>query len=134
MGTFGFAAFQALRSLRYDKFIINLDGSLEGEFLAGIELDGIATNTNQKGIVGYVINQLAKLRFEFNINLRGPFRALIATARSLGDPSVIIQDVLPPELQGLPVEVIEQKRETESTTGNEAPPPTIQKQEREGVK
>ncbi|HEV2079401.1 MAG TPA: YdbH domain-containing protein [Allosphingosinicella sp.] len=134
LGTFGFAAFQALRSLRYDKFIINLDGSLEGEFLAGIELDGIATNNTQKGIVGYVINQLAKLRFEFNINIRGPFRALIATARSLGDPSVIIQDVLPPELQGLPVEVIEQKRDTESTTGNDEAAPTIQKQEREGVK
>lgn len=134
MGTFGYAAFNALRSLRYDKFIINLDGSLEGEFLAGIELDGIATNTTQKGIVGYVINQLAKLRFEFNIALRGPFRALIATARSLGDPSVIIQDVLPPELQGLPVEVLSSARQEESTTRNEDGPTTILTEESEGVK
>lgn len=139
LGTFGMAAFNALRSLRYDKFIINLDGSLEGEFLAGIELDGIATNTNQGGIVGYVINQIAKMRFEFNINIRGPFRALIATARSLSDPSVIIQPVLPPELQGLPVEVIEQDREQESTSsveeeGNGEAPATIQREESEGVK
>lgn len=139
LGTFGMAAFNALRSLRYDKFIINLDGSLEGEFLAGIELDGIATNTNQGGIVGYVINQIAKMRFEFNINIRGPFRALIATARSLSDPSVIIQPVLPPELQGLPIEVIEQDKEQESTSsveeeGNVEAPATIQREESEGVK
>lgn len=139
LGTFGFAAFQALRSLRYDKFIINLDGSLEGEFLAGIELDGIATNTQQKGIVGLVMNQLAKLRFEFNINLRGPFRALIATARSLGDPGIIIQDVLPAELQGLPVEVIQQQKEEQSSTaaGNGEAAPVIEdpaNQESEGVK
>lgn len=138
IGTYGMMAFNALRSLRYDKFIINLDGSLEGEFLAGIELDGLATNITQKGIVGHIINQIAKLRFEFNINIRGPFRALIATARSLSDPSLIIQPVLPPELQGLPVEVIGQKKEEESTsnaeTGNAVPPKTIQPQESEGVK
>lgn len=134
LGTAGMMAFNALRSLRYDKFIINLDGSLEGEFLAGIELDGLAANTNQKGIVGHIMNQIAKIRLELNINIRGPFRALIATARSLGDPSVIIQDVLPPELQGLPVEVIAQDKDEESTARNTDAPTTIQREESEGVK
>ena len=116
LGTIGKMAFDALKSLSYDKFIINLDGSLEGEFLAGIELDGIARNTGPiGGIAGYVISQLQKLRFEFNINIRGPFRALIATARSFEDPSQIIQPVLPPELQDLPIEVIEEDKDQDET-------------------
>ncbi|HWH18117.1 MAG TPA: YdbH domain-containing protein [Allosphingosinicella sp.] len=127
LGTFGMAAFNALRSLRYDKFIINLDGSLEGEFLASIELDGIATNTApQGGIAGMVISQIARIPFEFNINIRGPFRALIATARSLKDPSIIIQPVLPPELQDLPIEVIVKDEDREQSRQE-----TVQPQESE---
>jgi translocation and assembly module TamB len=122
LGAYGMMAFNALKSLRYDKFIVKLDGSLEGEFLAGIELDGIARNTGpQPGIAGYVISQLQKLRFEFNIAIRGPFRALIGTARSFEDPSLIIQPVLPPELQDLPIEVIdEDKNESETVQPQES--------------
>jgi hypothetical protein len=145
MGAYGKMAFDALKSLRYDKFNINLDGSLEGEFLAGIELDGIARNTARpKGIAGYVIGQLAKLRFEFNINIRGPFRSLIGTARSFNDPSVLIQPILPQDLQGLPIEVIKKVEDKQSTTtGGDATTTTtttttkkttIQGQESEGVK
>lgn len=137
MGTFGKAAFDALKALRYDKFIINLDGSLEGEFLAGIELDGIARNAESPGgIVGYVLGQLAKLRFEFDITIRGPFRALIGTVRSLEDPSVVIQPVLPENLQGLPVEVVaeQEAQDTDSNVGNEPPPATIQPTESEGAR
>jgi translocation and assembly module TamB len=135
MGAYGKMAFDALKSLRYDKFIIKLDGSLQGEFLAGIELDGIARNTApQKGIAGYVLGQLAKLRFEFNIQIRGPFRALIGTARSFDDPSLIIQPILPAELQGLPIDVIREDKNKQSTTGNAVGTTTIQPQESEGVK
>jgi hypothetical protein len=45
LGVYGKLAFDALKSMRYSKLIIGLDGSLEGEFVAGIELDGIARNT-----------------------------------------------------------------------------------------
>lgn len=121
LGTIGKAAFDALKSLRYDKFIINLNGSLQGEFLAGIELDGVARNTQVGGIAGFVLNQLSDLRLEFNISIKGPIRALIATARSFEDPSSVIQPVLPPELQGLPIEVIAQdKDETETVQPQES--------------
>jgi hypothetical protein len=42
LGTYGKLAFDALKSLRYSKFTIGLDGNLAGEFVAAIELDGIA--------------------------------------------------------------------------------------------
>ena len=60
------------------------------------------------------LGQLAKIPFEFNINIRGPFRALIATARSFEDPSLLIQSVLPPELTEKPATPTVQPQESEN--------------------
>lgn len=115
LGAYGKLAFDALKSLRYNKLTIDLDGALAGEFLAQIELDGVATNTApQGGIAGYVLGQIAKIPFEFNISVRGPFRALIATTRSFEDPTLLIQPVLPAELRDLPTEVTVQDEESEN--------------------
>jgi translocation and assembly module TamB len=116
LGAYGKLAFDALKSLRYSKFNIGLNGSLEGEFVADIELDGLARNTaGPGGIVGMVLAQIAKIPFEFNIAIRGPFRALIGTARSFEDPSILIQPVLPEQLRDLPVEVIDTDRNERET-------------------
>ncbi|HEX8482509.1 MAG TPA: YdbH domain-containing protein [Allosphingosinicella sp.] len=120
LGVYGKLAFDALKSLRYSKFTINLDGSLEGEFLAGIELDGVARNAPTPSgsgfsgaVVGRVLGQIAKIPFEFNIQVRGPFRALMATTRSFQDPSQLIQPVLPEQLRDLPTTVTVQPEESE---------------------
>jgi len=124
LGTYGKLAFDALKSMRYNKLAINLDGDLAGEFVAGIELDGIArdpaltTVGTGGGISGMVarraLGQFAKIPFEFNITIRGPFRALVATARSFEDPSNLIQSVLPPELkEKLPPATPVQRQESE---------------------
>jgi hypothetical protein len=111
LGVYGKRAFDALKSLRYSKLVIDLNGSLEGEFIAGIELDGIArdpalTVAPAGGIKGMVasraLGQLAKIPFEFNINVRGPFRALIGTMRSLHDPTLLIQSTLPDLIRDQP--------------------------------
>jgi len=108
LGVYGKLAFDALKSLRYSKLTIGLDGALEGEFVAAIELDGIARDTAlttapSGGISGMVagraLKQLAKIPFEFNIAVRGPFRSLLATMRSLEDPTNLIQSVLPEHLR-----------------------------------
>ncbi|HEX8580260.1 MAG TPA: YdbH domain-containing protein [Allosphingosinicella sp.] len=108
LGVYGKLAFDALKSLRYSKLTIGLDGALEGEFVAAIELDGIARDPNlttapSGGISGLVANraltQLAKIPFEFNISVRGPFRSLLATMRSFEDPTNLIQSVLPEKLR-----------------------------------
>jgi hypothetical protein len=108
LGVYGKLAFDALKSMRYSKLTIGLDGALEGEFVAAIELDGIARNTAlttapSGGVSGLVANraltQLAKIPFEFNINVRGPFRSLLATMRSLEDPTNLIQSILPEKLR-----------------------------------
>jgi len=108
LGTYGKLAFDALKSLRYDKLDIDLDGSLDGEFVTRIDLDGIArdpalTAAPAGGISGMVVGralgQLARIPFQFNITIRGPFRTLLATARSLEDPTLLIQSALPAELR-----------------------------------
>ena len=124
LGAYGKLAFDALKSLRYNKLTIDLTGDLAGEFVAGIELDGIARDPaltavgTGGGISGMVarraLGQLAKIPFEFNINIRGPFRALIATARSFEDPSLLIQSVLPPELTEKPATPTVQPQESEN--------------------
>jgi hypothetical protein len=105
LGVYGKLAFDALKALRYSKLVIGLDGSLQGEFLADIELDGVARDTGslprlaggsiRNMIVRRGLRQLSKIPFEFNIKVRGPFRTLLATTRSFEDPTNLIQSVLP---------------------------------------
>ncbi len=108
LGAYGVLAFDALKSLRYSRFDITLDGSLDGEFLTRIDLDGIARNpagTREPGggisgmVVGRVLGQLARIPFNFNIRIAGPFRALVATARSFEDPADLIRASLPQLLE-----------------------------------
>lgn len=139
LGTFGKMAFDALKSFRYERFTIGLDGYLAGEFLAEIELDGLNRNTGETGgLLASVLSQLDNIPFEFNISIRGPFRALIATARSFEDPTDLIQPVLPEVLQGLPTDTRVIREEESQTQTQTPPPPTIpetiiQPEESEGV-
>lgn len=108
LGTYGMLAFNALKSLRYDRFDLTLNGALDGEFVTVIDLDGIARDpgaTTLPGsggiaqmVAGRVLNQLARIPFEFNIRIQGQFRSLFATAQSFSDPSLLIQSVLPDRL------------------------------------
>lgn len=133
LGAYGKLAFDALKSLRYSKFEIGLDGKLDGEFVADIELDGIALNTPRPGgLVGRALNQLAKIPFEFNIKIKGPFRTLIATARSLEDPSLLIQSALPDALRDLPAGTASPSP-TPQPLPIVQPPPIVQPKESEPV-
>lgn len=124
LGAYGKLAFDALKSLRYSKLIIVLNGTLDGEFLTQIELDGIARNSDVapdtgggiRGLIaGRAFNQLAKIPFEFNIAIRGPFRAVLATTRSFSDPTLLIQPVLPEVLRDLPTTINSIQREESET-------------------
>lgn len=105
LGAYGKLAFDALKSLRYDKLAVNLDGALDGEFIAAIELDGIAREApDPGGIAGVALRQLAKIPFEFNITARGRFRALLAMMRSFEDPTPLLQSALTRQLGDSPLD------------------------------
>jgi translocation and assembly module TamB len=104
LGAYGKLAFDALKSLRYSRLEITLDGDLAGEFLTRVDMDGIARDpvgTREPGggisgmVVSRVLGQLSRIPFHFNIRIEGPFRALVATGRSFSDPSDLIRASLP---------------------------------------
>jgi translocation and assembly module TamB len=125
LGIYGIMAFDALKELRYDRFDMTLDGALDGEFVTVIDLDGVARNPTtpiaasgggiSSIIAGRALSELSRIPFEFNIRIQGPFRALIATARSFDDPTLLIQPVLPRILRDLPTTVTDvQDEESEN--------------------
>jgi hypothetical protein len=125
LGVYGKMAFDALKELGYQRFDMTLDGALDGEFVTLIDLDGVARNPSTpirapggaigQLIAGRALSQLARIPFEFNIRIQGPFRALLATARSFDDPSLLIQPVLPRFLRDLPTTVTDvQDEESEN--------------------
>lgn len=122
LGIYGKLAFDALKELTYSRFTMDLDGALDGEFFSEIRIDGVARNPELASPVGAgvtgilarrVIGQLGSLPFRFNIRVRGPFRAVLATARSFDDPTPLIQPVLPRMLRDLPTDVTVQDEESE---------------------
>ncbi|MEO6360729.1 MAG: YdbH domain-containing protein [Sphingomicrobium sp.] len=120
LGTMGNIAFNALRDLRFRSMIIRLDGDLAGEFAARLAVDGVAlgqTTKTQRLIKGL----LAKLPLKLNVNITGPFRALIATSKSMRDPTQVIGSVLPRPLEEVPGIVTEVRRREEEQIQTQTP-------------
>jgi hypothetical protein len=114
--------------------IIRLDGDLAGEFAARLDIDGAGigqSNQTQRIIRGL----LAKIPLHLNVTITGPFRALIATAKSVSDPRTLIKDVLPRPLDDIPgitteVRRVEEQKTQPQTPVNEqvdTPPPPVTK-------
>jgi hypothetical protein len=132
LGAMGNIAFNALRDLRFKSMIIRLDGDLAGEFTSRLAIDGVGigqTNSTQR----IIRSLLAKIPLKLNVTIAGPFRALIATAKSVSDPRQVIKDVLPRPLEDVPgitteVRRVEENKQQTQTPANEqvntAPPPT----------
>jgi len=125
----GFAAkiaFDALKDLRYRSMIVRLDGDLSGEFATRITIDQLGLS-GSSGPAKLVRSAFAKVPFRFNINIRGPFRALIQTARSFRDPRQQINDVLSRPLDDIPGIVTEVRRREEQQSQSQTPvAPTIE--------
>jgi hypothetical protein len=129
LGTMGNLAFNALRDLRFKTMIIRLDGDLAGEFTSRLAIDGVGLG--QTSTQRIIRSLLSKIPLKMNVTISGPFRALIATAKSFNDPRQVIKDVLPRPLDEIPGVTTEVRRidENESQTQtkpdeqvNDAPP------------
>ena len=65
-------------------------------------------------VAGLVHNVFSKLPIRLNVNINGPFRALIQMAKAFKDPTEIIAPVMP-----FPIDFPALKVEVLSTTKNE---------------
>lgn len=118
LGMMGGFAFDALRDLRYKSMIIRLDGYLDGEFATRLTIEGVGlgnTSTQQ------LLKSINRIPFKFNVTIKGPFRALIATAKSFRDPTQVIEPALPRPLDEIPGVVIETRRRDESQQQSQTP-------------
>ncbi len=118
LGMMGGFAFDALRDLKYKSMIIRLDGYLDGEFATRMTIVGVGLgNTSTQRL----IRSVNRIPFNFNVTIKGPFRALIATAKSFRDPTQTIEPALPRPLDKVPGIVVETRRIEENKQQSQTP-------------
>jgi len=80
-------AFDALRSLDYNRMTLAMDGPLIGEIVTRVRFDGVSQGVGARK--NLITQQLTKLPFRFIVNIRAPFYKLITSIKSMYDPSAI---------------------------------------------
>ncbi|WP_375291679.1 YdbH domain-containing protein [Qipengyuania sp.] len=80
-------AFDALRSLDYSQMRIGMSGSLTGEIVTKVDIDGVKQGDGAKRNI--ITRALAGLPIQFRINVRAPFYQLISSFKSLRDPAAV---------------------------------------------
>lgn len=80
-------AFDTLRSLDYDRMTIGMNGSLTGEIVTNVNIDGVRQGEGAKRNI--ITRALANLPIQFRINIRAPFYQLITSFKSLRDPAAV---------------------------------------------
>jgi translocation and assembly module TamB len=120
LGLMAKVAFDALKELRYRSMIVRLDGDLAGEFATRITIEQLGLG-GTSGPAKILTNAFRNVPFRFNINIRGPFRSLIQTAKSYRDPRQQIGTVLPRPLEDIPGITTEVRREDEQQQQTQTP-------------
>jgi hypothetical protein len=110
-------AFDLLSDIRYRSMIIRLDGDLAGEFASRFGISGVRFGQGGGFVTGLVRGAVGKLPLKLNLNIRGPFRALIQTAKGFKDPTAVIEPVMPFPLDtpGIVTETRVLRKEDEQT-------------------
>ncbi|TKD52164.1 hypothetical protein FBR43_07985 [Sphingomonas baiyangensis] len=97
LGTWGNIAFQALKSLEYDRLDMTMNGPLSGEMVTAIRFAGVSQGVGAKR--NFIIDRLARLPFVFNVTIKAPFRQLFDSVQSYYDPTRLIERNLPALLE-----------------------------------
>ena len=94
--------------------VIHLDGDLAGEFATRLAIDKVSLGPGHGIIASLVHSAFSKLPLKLNLNITGPFRALIQMAKAFKDPTQVIAPVMP-----FPIDLPALKVEVLSTTKTE---------------
>ena len=90
-------AFDALKSMRYDRLSIDLNGAIDGDVITRISFAGVNQAPIEGGRTKLPIKILgaSNLPFVFNVTITAKFRQLFDMARSFNDPSILINRLIP---------------------------------------
>lgn len=80
-------AFDALRSLDYERMTIAMNGSLTGEIVTNVSIEQVKQGEGAKR--NFITRALGSLPIQFKINIRAPFYQLITSFKSLRDPAAV---------------------------------------------
>jgi hypothetical protein len=108
-------AFDLLSNIKYKSMTIRLDGELAGEFATRFTIRQVSLGNRGGFIAGLVRGAVRKVPMQVNLNITGPFRALIQMGKAFKDPTTVISPVMPFPLDapGITTEVHTLKKEEE---------------------
>lgn len=104
LGLMGRFAFDALKSMRYSRLAIDLNGAIDGDVITRVSFAGVNQAPVAGGRTTLPIKILGanNIPFIFNVTITAKFRQLFDMARSVNDPSVFINRAYP-KLQADPL-------------------------------
>jgi hypothetical protein len=116
-------AFDLLSDIRYKSMIVRLNGDLAGEFATTLTIDGVSLGQTHGFAAGLVHKVFSQLPIRLNVNINGPFRALIQMAKAFKDPTEVIAPVMPFPIDSpaLKVDVLNTTKTEERPTSQPAP-------------
>jgi len=121
-------AFDLFSDIKYKTMVVRLNGDLAGEFATTLTVDGVSLGESKGLIAGMVHKVFSQLPIRLNVNINGPFRALIQMAKAFKDPTEVIAPVMPFPIDSpaLKVEVLSTTKNEEQTTqpAPQAPKPS----------
>ncbi len=111
-------AFDLFSDIRYRSMIVRLNGDLAGEFATTMTIDGVSLGPSHGMVAGLVHKVFSQLPIRLNVNINGPFRAIIQMAKGFKDPTQVIAPVMPFPIDSpaLKVEVLSTNKNEEQTT------------------
>jgi len=119
-------AVDLLSDIRYRSMTIGLDGDLSGEFATTLTIDQVSLGPGHGFVAGLVHSAFSKLPLKLNVNINGPFRALIHMVKGFKDPTQVIAPVMPfpVDSPALKVDVLSTTKTEEQNRAPSTPPPT----------
>ena len=87
MGAVANFAFDTLRSLDYRQMRLTMDGSLIGEIITRVRLDGVSQGAGAQQNI--LTRAIAGIPIRLDVNIRAQFYQLISSTRALYDPAAI---------------------------------------------
>jgi hypothetical protein len=111
-------AFDLFTDIRYKSMIVRLNGDLAGEFATRMTIEGPSLGPTHGFVAGLVHRVFAQIPLRLNVNINGPFRALIQMAKGFKDPTQVIAPVMPFPIDSpaLKVDVISTNKQEQQTT------------------
>ncbi len=132
-GTAAGVAFDLFSNIRYKSMIVRLNGDLAGEFATKMTIEGPSLGPTHGFVAGLVHKVFSQIPLRLNVNINGPFRALIQMAKAFKDPTQAIAPVMPfpVDSPALKVDVLSTTKNEEqhtqpaakTTPANQSPPP-----------